>query len=273
MRTKRIYYPGFILLLLTLLLLFSAFSSSRLYASSLHVQAHSAAGATPYPTSAWTAATTNWANVRIGPGTNYDIANTYAPGTSVTIYATVSGEVVWNGISNWYRISSLASSPLYIYSGLVGAASSPGDNNTSPPSTQGKVIVVNIARQWMYVYQDGTQVYDSPVTTGQPALPTPPGTYSVIAKLHPTTFYSPWPKGSPYWYEPTHIEYALEWDAQGYFLHNSWWRTVYGPGTNVWHYDPIYGQETGSHGCVSMPLDVATWLYNWASLGTTVEIQ
>ena len=96
MRTKRIYYPGLMLLLLTLLLLFSAFSSSRLYASSLHVQAHSAVGATTYPASASTAATTNWANVRIGPGTNYDIANTYAPGTSVTIYATVSGEVVWN---------------------------------------------------------------------------------------------------------------------------------------------------------------------------------
>ena len=146
MRTKRIYYPGLMLLLLTLLLLFSAFSSTRLYASSLQVQAHSAAGATTYPASAWTAATTNWANVRIGPGTNYDIANTYAPGTSVTIYATVSGEVVWNGISNWYRISSLASSPLYIYSGLVSAPSSLGDNNPSPPSTHGKVIVVNIAR-------------------------------------------------------------------------------------------------------------------------------
>jgi hypothetical protein len=263
---RKVYYPGLIILLLTLLLLFSAFSPTRLYASSR--QAHT----NGHASSAWTAATTAWANVRTGPGTNYDIVNTYAPGTSVTVYATVSGEIVWDGISNWYRISSLASNPLYIYSGLV-AANSSSNNNSPPPSTQGKVIVVSIAKQWMYVYQDGNQVYDSPVTTGQPALPTPPGTYSVIEKLHPTTFYSPWPQGSPYWYPPSHIEYALEWDAQGYFLHDSWWRTVYGPGTEVWHYDPVYGQETGTHGCVTMPLDAATWLYNWAPIGTTVKVE
>src|SRR5437763_11574118 len=101
MRTdmRRIYYPGLMLVLLTLLLLSSALSSSRLYASSLHAQVHSTATS---PASAWTASTTDWVNVRTGPGTNYGIANTYAPGTSVTVYATVSGEVVGNGISNWY---------------------------------------------------------------------------------------------------------------------------------------------------------------------------
>jgi lipoprotein-anchoring transpeptidase ErfK/SrfK len=124
----------------------------------------------------------------------------------------------------------------------------------------------------MYVFQNGVEVYNAAVMTGRPALPTPTGTYHVFAKLSPTTFYSPWPPGSPYWYPPTHINYALKWRAGGYFLHDSWWHTVYGPGTNRWHYDPVYGWQWGSHGCVAMPLKVAAWLYNWAPIGTTVQI-
>jgi len=253
----------FTILILTL----SPLSTRLSYASSI-------TGATSHhitnASSTWTGMTIDWANVRTGPGTNYHVVTTYAPNATVTVFATVSGEVVWDGISNWYRISSLGSSPLYIYSGLVVAANNSGSGIS--PSAQGKEIVISLSRQWMYVYQNGAQVYNSPITSGRPQLPTPQGIYHVLAKYHPTTFYSPWPYGSPYWYPPTHIEYALEWDARGYFLHDSWWRTVYGPGTNVWHYDPVYGNQTGTHGCVTMPLRAAIWLYNWAPVGTMVKI-
>ena len=214
--------------------------------------------------------TTGWANVRNGPSTGSALVTTYAPNTTVTIYATVSGQTVWSGISTWYRISSPNSAPLFIYGGLMTIVS--GNGGGGAPSPQGKVIVVSISRQTMTAYQDGKQVYFSLATTGQPALPTPTGTYHVFAKLSPTTFYSPWPVGSPFWYPPTHINYALEWKAGGFFLHDSWWRTVYGPGTNVPHNDPVYGPQTGTHGCVTMPLSTVAWLYNWAPIGTTVQI-
>jgi L,D-transpeptidase catalytic domain len=144
--------------------------------------------------------------------------------------------------------------------------------NRETPSAQGKEIVVNLSQQRLYAFQDGTQVYSAAVMTGRPALPTPTGTYHVFAKLSPTTFYSPWPPSSPYWYAPTHINYALEWGVGGYFLHDSWWHSVYGPGTNDWHYDPVDGWQWGTHGCVAMPLNVAAWLYGWAPIGTTVQI-
>lgn len=219
--------------------------------------------------STWTGVTTNWANVRTGPGTNYAISSVDPPNTSVTVYATVTGQVVWGGISNWYRISSSGS--LYIYGGLV-AASTPAPGGGGSPSPTGKEIVVSLSHQWLYAYQNGKEVFNSAVITGRPALPTPTGTYHVFAKYSPTTFYSPWPVGSPYYYVPTHINYALEWLAGGYFLHDSYWHTVYGPGMNGWHYDPVYGWQWGSHGCVSMPLNAAAWLYNWAPIGTTVQI-
>lgn len=158
----------------------------------------------------------------------------------------------------------LAFSPISYHANAFAHADTAAD--------QGKVIVVSLSKQWLYAYDNGSQVFSVAVITGRPSLPTPLGTYHVFAKLSPTTFYSPWPAGSPNWYPPTHVKYALGFLAGGYFLHDTWWHTVYGPGTNGWHYDPVYGWQWGSHGCVGMPLSAAAWLYNWAPIGTTVQV-
>ena len=256
-RIKQVILPGLFVLLLALFIAFNPFSARTSLA---------------YAT--WTGTTTGWSNVRTGPTTGSSIAAAYAPNTVVTVYATVSGQIVWGGISNWYRISKFSNSPLYIYGGLVVSSSSPGSGRqpTPAPSSSGKEIVVSLSHQWMWAYQNGHEVYNAAVMTGRPSLPTPTGTYHVFLKLHPTWFTSSWPPGSPYWYPATFINYALEWKAGGFFLHDSWWHTVYGPGTNGWHYDPKYGWQWGSHGCVAMPLSAAAWLYNWAPIGTTVQI-
>lgn len=137
---------------------------------------------------------------------------------------------------------------------------------------RGKVIVVSLSQQWLTAYQNGQAVFSTAVLTGRPSLPTPLGTYHIFQKLSPTTFHSPFPRKSPNWYPPTHINYAMEWKAGGYYLHDSWWHTVYGAGTNGEHYDPTYGWQQGSHGCISMPLSAAAWLYRWAPIGTTVKV-
>lgn len=222
--------------------------------------------------SSWSGQTINWSNVRTGPGTSFRIVSVYAPNTPVTVFASVSGQVVWGGISTWDRISSLTSSPLYIYGPLVAQRSASG-SGAPPPSAQGKEIIVSLSHQWLWAYYNGKVVFNAAVMTGRPALPTPTGTYHVFLKLHPTTFTSPWPVGSPYWYPPTFINYALEWRAGGFFLHDSWWHSVYGPGTNGWHFDPKFGWQWGTHGCVAMPFSAAQWLYNWAPIGTTVLIK
>jgi hypothetical protein len=252
--SKKPLFLGLLVPLLAIIIAFSPVSSDNSLASAT-----------------WTGTTTYWANVRTGPSTSYSSVAAYAPGTNVTVYATVSGQVVWGGISNWYRISSLSSSPRYIYSGLVSATTSTSGGSPSPTAA-GKEIIVSLSRQWMWAYQNGTQVYNSPVMTGRPSLATPTGTYHVFLKLHPTTFTSPWPPSSPYWYPPTYINYALAWRAGGFFLHDSWWHSVYGPGTNGWHYDPKFGWQWGTHGCIAMPLSAASWLYYWAPIGTLVQV-
>lgn len=250
-----------------LLALFFVFSSSYNSYASTHVSATKNAVTAGSTQSGYT---TSSANVRSGATTNSILITVYAPNTHVTLYSSVSGQVVWGNIATWYRVSSLTSAPMYIYGGLIGISS--GNGGGSLPSAKGKVIIVSLSQQWLHAYQDGKEVYNAAVMTGRPTLTTPTGTYHVFAKLSPTTFYSPWPVGSPYYYAPTHINYALEWLQGGYFLHDSWWHSVYGPGTNGWHYDPQFGWQWGTHGCIAMPIGAAAWLYNWAPIGTTVQI-
>jgi lipoprotein-anchoring transpeptidase ErfK/SrfK len=141
------------------------------------------------------------------------------------------------------------------------------------PLPTGKVILVSLSGQWLYAYADGALAFDNAVETGRPELPTPSGTFSVLEKLRDVTFTSPWPPGSPNYYEPTHINYALLFKAGGYFLHDAWWHVKFGPGSNVPHQLPDGSWETGSHGCVGMPIPDAKRLYDWTPVGTPVIIR
>lgn len=220
--------------------------------------------------SSWAGITTGTANVRSAPTTHSKALGSYASGSRVTVYASVKGQVVWSGISTWYRVSASGNSPRYVYGGLVKHASS-----TSAPtvSGQGKVIVVNRANnvQKLYAYQNGKLVFSAPVTTGSLYLQTPLGTWHVYKKLHDVMFTSMWPKGSPYYYAPEYVHYALEYDGPLY-IHDATWRGVYGPGTDRPHQDPKSGKSDGSHGCVNTSLTTSQWLYNWAGIGTTVKV-
>ncbi len=228
--------------------------------------------------STWSGVTTGSANVRTAPTTSAAHVTTYAAGTHVTVYATVSGQVVWGGIKDWYRISSLSSAAHYIYGGLVAHVSSSGgsggsSSNPPPPSSQGKLIVVNRANnvQELYAYDNGKLVFKTPVTTGQLYLQTFLGTWHIYRKVRNVTFISPWPKGSPYYYAPEHVNYAMEYDGALY-LHDAPWRGIFGPGTDRPHYDPKLGKADGSHGCIETPTSAGKWLYNWAGIGTTIRV-
>ena len=137
-----------------------------------------------------------------------------------------------------------------------------------------KVVVVSLAEEVIRVYDNGKLVNAFQVTTGQPDLPTPPGTWWVEGKQSPTEFKSTEPQSSPNWYPPTPINYAMQFHSNGYFLHDSWWRSEYGPGTNFPHLDPGGTQYSihGSHGCVNMSKDNAAWLYNFVKVYTHILI-
>ena len=139
----------------------------------------------------------------------------------------------------------------------------------------GQVIVVSLAGQALRVYQDGKVQRGFQVTTGRPELPSLPGAWPVQDRESPTVFKSPDPPGSPYWYPDTPIHYAILYHSGGYFIHDSWWRADYGPGTQFPHNDSGGDQSfagDGSHGCVNVPLDQAGWLYANTTWQTQIVI-
>lgn len=137
---------------------------------------------------------------------------------------------------------------------------------------EGKLIVVSVSQQKLTAYDQEQPVFTTLVTTGMPALYTPWGTYHIFQRITNSYFTSPWPKSSPYYYAPIYVHYGLKITNSGIYLHDATWRSEFGPGTDTPHVDPVYGEETGSHGCVELPLTSMQWIYGWATLGTVVEV-
>src|SRR5258708_6903973 len=132
-----------------------------------------------------------------------------------------------------------------------------------PLYRSGKVIVVSIAQEEMMALQDGVVVLDSLVTTGRPSMPTVTGEFHILNKHSPYCM-SSW-QGNPYpWAGCAKMQWALEFESSGYFLHDAPWRYTYGPGTNT--------EANGTHGCVNVPHDQMSWLYPWTDVGTTVIV-
>lgn len=176
----------------------------------------------------------------------------------------------------------------------------PAPNIPPAPSANGRVILVSLARQRLYAYENGALAFTFTVETGRPELPTPTGVFHIFVKNcsdlrwtnnsaptakhnvncvehngdgHQAVFISPWPKGSPNWYAPTHINYGLEFKEGGFYLHDAWWHVMFGPGANTPHQLPDGSWETGSHGCIGMRISDAERLYGWARIGTTVYVR
>jgi lipoprotein-anchoring transpeptidase ErfK/SrfK len=125
--------------------------------------------------------------------------------------------------------------------------------------------VIRLGAQTLTAYLNGKPVLRTPVTTGRPALPTPVGSYHIEAAYSPFTFVSPWPPGSPYWYPPTPVTWAMPF-YDGDFLHND-------PGEPASAFGK--GSEYGpyaSHGCVHVPPAAMAFLFQWLPIGATVIV-
>lgn len=133
-----------------------------------------------------------------------------------------------------------------------------------------KALTISLKEQVIRAYSHGQQVFWTYVTTGRPGLETDPGSFKVYWKVSPWTMHSPWPKGSPYWYPDSKVRMVM-WFNGGAGIHDAYWRSRYGPGTQFPHYDPT-GEDNGTHGCVNVPYSNMVWLWNWTPTGTPVIV-
>lgn len=111
-------------------------------------------------------------------------------------------------------------------------------------------IDVNLSEQRVYVYEGDVLVNSFLVSTGLPATPTVTGKYRIYVKVR-----------------------MQDMSGPGYYLRDVPWVMFfyedYGFHGTYWHNN--FGTPM-SRGCVNLTIDDAAWLFNWASVGTLVNI-
>jgi lipoprotein-anchoring transpeptidase ErfK/SrfK len=128
------------------------------------------------------------------------------------------------------------------------------------------LIDVDLSSQELVAEAAGQVVLSTPITSGRPGMRTPTGCFSIYRKLTNTVFISPWPPGSPDYYPPLQVAYAMEFRSGGFYLHTDPNEpdSAFGPGSE--------NGPDASHGCVHVPLEVMSQLFPWAPYGTVVHI-
>jgi lipoprotein-anchoring transpeptidase ErfK/SrfK len=111
-------------------------------------------------------------------------------------------------------------------------------------------IDVDLSNQRLVAYEGDTPVYWVTVSTGLPGTPTVTGQYRTYVKYPAQTM------SGPGYYLPD-VPYVMYF-YQGYGIHGTYWHNNFG--------HPM------SHGCVNTPTLDAQWLYNWADVGTLINV-
>jgi lipoprotein-anchoring transpeptidase ErfK/SrfK len=123
----------------------------------------------------------------------------------------------------------------------------------NPPAGVGadeRWIDVDLSQQMVYAYVGNQLVNSFLVSTGTSAHPTVTGRYHIYVKY----FYDD--MTGPGYYLPN-VPYVMYFYS-GYSLHGTYWHHNFGT--------PM------SHGCVNMYTPDAEWLFDWASVGTLVNV-
>jgi hypothetical protein len=151
----------------------------------------------------------------------------------------------------------------------VAAPSTPAKPDACAGNTLTQNIIVSISSRHLWACNGARQVHNAPVVTGMEKLAadlTLTGTYHIYAKQ--TVLYLDGADSTGSWHD--HVHYWMPWLSNQY--------GVYGFHDATWRKDSDFGRvnpysSDASHGCVELPLATAKWLYDWASIGTTVTIR
>ena len=111
-------------------------------------------------------------------------------------------------------------------------------------------IDVDLTNQRVYAYEGDTVVNSFIVSTGTWLTPTVTGQFNIYVKYRSNKM------SGPGYYLPD-VPYIMYF-YQSYGLHGTYWHNNFGT--------PM------SHGCVNLRTDDAAWVYNWASVGTLVNV-
>ncbi len=147
----------------------------------------------------------------------------------------------------------------YIYPGQRLRIPAGGGTAPAPAAGGAKRIVVDLSEQRMYVYAGGQLIWNWAVSTGRPGQATVVGHYKVLNKI-PNAYAYTWSLQMPYWL-------GIYW--AGSLQNGIHALPIQANGQRLW--DGYLGTPV-SFGCVILNTQNAQTLYNWATVGTPVDV-
>lgn len=156
------------------------------------------------------------------------------------------------------RVNGLANLS-YIYVGQRLSIPSGGGGAAAVATGGGKRILINLSDQRMYVYQNGQLLWNWVVSTGRPGQSTITGSFKVLNRI-PNAYAATWGLQMPYWL-------GIYW--AGSLQNGIHALPIQANGQRLW--DGYLGRPV-SFGCIILSVNNAATLYNWAPVGTPVDI-
>ncbi len=120
-----------------------------------------------------------------------------------------------------------------------------------------KIIEVDIRKQKLYAYYKGRLEKEFWVSTGTWKYPTPLGNFKILDKIPKTHMSGDYGPNHPDNYDLPNVPWNLLF-YKNHLIHGAYWHWSFG-----WRV---------SHGCVNLKIPDAKWLYDWADIGTPVNI-
>ncbi len=130
----------------------------------------------------------------------------------------------------------------------------------APAPTGEKWIDVDLSAKTVTAYVGETPVWGPrSMVDGKEGYETVTGSFEIYLRYdrQDMTNANYYPEGHPKYYYTPDVPW-VQYFHNGYGFHGAPWRSSFG--------------YSGSHGCINMPVSEAKWLYDWASIGTRVEV-
>lgn len=194
-----------------------------------------------------------WASVDIAKPTVTPIdVRAFAPqeadsptSTSVTLVPPLSASPVPTETPGTVAMEIIADEPVSQY----GSTAEPQVQYPAEGKSE-RWIDVNLSEQRVYAYEDDTVVNSFVVSTGVAQTPTVTGNYKIWIKVRVQDMSGPG-------YYLRDVPYVMFF-YKDYGFHGTYWHNNFGT--------PM------SRGCVNLTTLDSEWLYNWASVGTVVNV-
>ena len=122
-------------------------------------------------------------------------------------------------------------------------------------STTDKLITVDLGKQKLYAWEGGRIQKEFSVSTGMRYTPTVRGSFKIYIKNEKQNMKGSYPPYEPYFLK--NVPYVMFFKGS-YAIHVTYWHNKFG--------------SRASHGCVNLRVEDAQWVYEWAPMGTRVEV-